>query len=475
MTILTNKSLSKNEAINKKVLDGPKDNRFVQTVRGILNPLYYLERNYKTSVAIFTGKFTNFPPQVIISNPQAIQEIFTADSKLFESGTGNQIALPLVGSNSLLLLDGDRHLQQRKLLMPPFHGERMKAYGQIIRNTTEKVINNWTPGNSVIAHSTMQEISLEVILHAVFGLSEGERYQQIQQLIINMFSLFSNPLSATFLFFKSLQQDLGAWSPWGGFLRQRQRLDELLYQEIRDRKTQSEPLGEDILSLLISARDEAGQPMSDVELRDELMTILFAGHETTATSLSWALYWIHYLPEVREKLLAELNSLGEHPDLNAIARLPYLNAVCQETLRIYPVAMLALNRIVKQPLEIAGYRFEPGTLIVPCVYLTHHREDLYPDSHQFRPERFLERSFTPAEYLPFGGGNRRCIGMAFALYEMKLVLTTLLSQWQLALADNEPIQAVRVGALLRPETGVNLIVQGQRSHSSHLKAEPSII
>ncbi|MDP8935784.1 MAG: cytochrome P450, partial [Cyanobacteriota bacterium] len=298
MTIPTESSQSQNHATNK-LLDGPKDAKFVQTVRGILNPLYYLDSNYQRYGDIFTSQSSIFPPQVIISNPQAIQEIFTADAQLFKSGTVNQIALPLVGSNSLFLLDGDRHLQQRKLLMPPFHGERMKAYGQIIRDTTEKVINNWTPGNSVIAQSTMQEISLEVILHTIFGLSEGERYQQIQQLIINMFSLFSNPLSATFLFINSLQKDLGAWSPWGGFLRQRQRLDELLYQEIRDRKTQSEPLGEDILSLLISARDEAGQPMSDVELRDELMTILFAGHETTATALAWALYWIHYIPEVR--------------------------------------------------------------------------------------------------------------------------------------------------------------------------------
>src|SRR6476661_1415038 len=367
MTILTNKSLSKNEAINKKVLDGPKDNRFVQTVRGILNPLYYLERNYRRYGDFFTSKFSNFPPQVIISNPQAIQEIFTSDSKLFESGTGNQIMLPLVGSNSLLLLDGDRHLQQRKLLMPPFHGERMKAYGQIICNTTEKVINNWTPGNSVIAQSTMQEISLEVILHAVFGLSAGERYQQIQQLLVNMLNFFSNPLSATFLFIKSLQKDLGAGSPWGGFIRQRQRLDELLYQEIRERKTLSQPLGDDILSLLISARDEAGQPMSDVELRDELMTMLFAGHETTATALAWALYWIHYLPEVRDKLLQELEACGNELNPNTVAKLPYLNAVCSETLRIYPIALFTFPRITKASIKLMGYEFAPGTMLSACI------------------------------------------------------------------------------------------------------------
>ncbi|MEG4006842.1 cytochrome P450 [Microcoleus sp. Pol11C1] len=461
MTIPTENSPSQNHATNK-LLDGPKDARFVQTVRGLLNPLYYLDSNYQRYGDLFTSKFSNFPPQVIISNPQAIQEIFTSDSKLFESGTGNQITLPLVGSNSLLLLDGDRHLQQRKLLMPPFHGERMKAYGQIICNTTEKVINNWTPGSSVIAQLTMQEVSLGVILHAVFGLSEGERYQQIQQLMINMFSLFSNPLSASFLFIKSLQKDLGAWSPWGGFLRQRQRLDELLYQEIRERKTQSEPLGEDILSLLISALDEAGQPMSDVELRDELMTMLFAGHETTATALAWALYWIHYIPEVREKLLQELNSLDvKNCDPAEISKLPYLNAVCCETLRIYPILFFAFPRLLQAPMQLMGYNIPQGMILSTCIYLVHQRPDIYPEPKRFKPERFLERQFSPYEYLPFGGGNRRCIGAAFAMFEMKLVLAKVLSRYSLELAETRPVLPVRRGLTMAPAGGVRLVVKGR--------------
>jgi cytochrome P450 len=461
MTIPTENSHSQNHSTNK-LLDGPKDPRFVQTVRGILNPLYYLDSNYQRYGDIFIGKSSNFPSLVIISNPQAIQEIFTADSKLFESGTVNHITLPLVGSNSLLLLDGERHLQQRKLLMPPFHGERMKAYGQIIRNTTEKVINDWTPGKPVIAQSTMQEISLEVILHAVFGLSEGERYQQIQQLMINMFSLFSNPLNATFLFIKSLQKDLGAWSPWGGFLRQRQRLDELLYQEIRERKTQSEPLGEDILSLLISASDEAGEPMSDVELRDELMTMLFAGHETTATALGWALYWIHYIPEVREKLLQELNSIDvENCEPAQITKLPYLNAVCCETLRIYPILFFTFPRLLQAPMQLMGYNIPKGMILSPCIYLVHHRPDIYPEPKRFKPERFLERQFSPYEYLPFGGGNRRCIGMAFAMFEMKLVLAKVLSRYSLELAENRPVMPVRRGLTMAPAGGVPLVVKGR--------------
>jgi cytochrome P450 len=260
------------------------------------------------------------------------------------------------------------------------------------------------------------------------------------------------------LFIKSLQKDLGAWSPWGGFLRQRQRLDELLYQEIRERKTQSEPLGEDILSLLISARDEAGGPMSDVELRDELMTMLFAGHETTA--LAWALYWIHYIPEVREKLLQELNSIDvENCDPAQITKLQYLNAVCCETLRIYPVLFFTFPRLVQAPMQLMGYNIPKGMILSPCIYLVHHRPDIYPEPKRFKPERFLERQFSPYEYLPFGGGNRRCIGTAFAMFEMKLVLAKVLSRYSLELAENSPVMPVRRGLTMAPAGGVRLVVK----------------
>ena len=461
MTILTENSQSPNDTASN-LPDGPKENKFIQTVQGILNPIKYLEERYQKYGDIFTGEFSSFPTQVVLANPQAIQEVFTADSKLFECGTGNQITLPLVGPNSLLLLDGDRHFQQRKLLMPPLHGDRMKAYGKIIRDTTENVIANWTPGSLLVAQASMQKISLEVILHAVFGLSEGERYRQIQQVMVKMLDVFSNPLNATFLLVKSLQKDLGAWSPWGRFLRHRQLLDELLYQEIRDRKTQSQPLGEDILSLLISARDEAGEPMSDVELRDELMTMLFAGHETTATALAWALYWIHYLPEVREKLLQEISAIDvENADAMEINKLPYLNAVCSETLRIYPVVFFAFPRTLQAPMQLMGYNIPKGTIFSTSIYLVHHREDIYPEPKCFKPERFLERQFSPYEYFPFGGGNRRCIGAAFAMFEMKLVLAKVLSRYSLELAENCPVLPVRRGLTMAPAGGVRLRVKGK--------------
>ena len=434
----------------------------MQTIQGMARPLEYLEAAAKEYGDVFTMRSLGFPPTVVLNNPQAIQEIFTADPHQFDSAEGSKILQPIVGNNSLILLDGDRHQRQRKLLMPPFHGERMKAYGKLICEIAEQVMKSWTIGKIQPVYPAMQEISLRVILRAVFGIDEGARFQQLRQLLVSMLDAFNSPLTSTVIFFPILQQDLGDWSFWGRFLRQRQQIDELLYSEIRERREQPDSNRTDILSLMMSARDENGQLMTDVELRDELMTLLFAGHETTASSLAWAFYWIHHLPEVREKLLKELESIGSDPDPTEIARLPYLTAICSESLRIYPIVLFSFARIVKSPIEIMGYKFDPGTVLTACVYLTHHREDIYPDSKSFKPERFLERQFSPYEFIPFGGGSRRCIGWALALLEMKLVLATVLSRYEMALTDNREVLPVRRGITLTPARGVPMMMVAQR-------------
>lgn len=442
----------------KNLPDGPKVSRFIQTIRAVFQPFKYLEKYAQEYGDFYTSKFAGFPTQVVISNPQAIQEIFTADSKTFNSAQGNEVIRPLLGDYSLTLHDGNYHQQQRKLLLPSFHGERMKAYGNTICELTEQVINQWEIGQIFLAREAMQQISLRVILRSIFGLDEGERYYQLRELMGTLIDTIGSPLKSTFILLPLLQKDLGAWSPWGKFIRQKQQINELLNAEIRERKAANDFSGEDILTLMLSARDEAGQPMAEAELRDELMTLLFAGHETTATALAWALYWIHHLPEVKEKLLNELNSLGENPDLMTITKLPYLNAVCCETLRIYPVVLFTFPRIVQAPIQIMDYEFQPGTVLAPCIYLVHHREDLYPESKQFKPERFLERQFSPYEFFPFGGGNRRCIGMAFAMFEMKLVLATIMRRTQLKLAENRPVLPVRRGVTMAPAGGVKMVV-----------------
>ncbi|HEY9295627.1 MAG TPA: cytochrome P450 [Phormidium sp.] len=441
----------------KNLPDGPKAPRFIQTIRGVLQPLKYLEKSAQDYGDFYTAQFAGFPTQVIISNPLAIQEIFTADSKIFNSAQGNQILRPLLGEYSLILDDGNYHQQQRKLLLPSFHGERMKAYGNTICEITEQVINQWQIEQVFSARHAMQQISLKVILRTIFGLDEGERYDKLRELMGVLIDTIGSPLKSSFILLSFLQKDLGAWSPWGQFIRRKQQINELLNAEIQEKKATNDFSGEDILTLMMSAKDEAGQPMTEAELRDELMTLLFAGHETTATALAWALYWIHYLPEVKEKLLNELNSLGENPDLMAITKLPYLNAVCCETLRIYPVVLFTFPRIVQAPIKIMDYEFQPEIILSPCIYLVHHREDLYPQSKQFKPERFLERQYSPYEFFPFGGGNRRCIGMAFAMFEMKLVLATILRRTQLNLAEKSPVLPVRRGVTMAPAGGVKMV------------------
>jgi cytochrome P450 len=442
--------------------DGPKAPAFLQTFKAIFQPLEYLDSLAKRYGDIFTFRSIGFPRSVILSHPQAIQELFTADAKLFESGKANKILQPVLGDYSLILHDGDYHQQQRRLLTPPFHGERMKAYGEIICQITEQVISQWQLDKPFIARSSMQEISLRVILQAVFGLHEGTRYQQLSKLLSATTDVFNSPFSSSLLFLPLLQQDFGSLSPWGQFLRRKQQINKLLNAEIQERRENFDANREDILTLLMLAQDEAGQPMTNQELQDELMTLLFAGHETTASALAWALYWIHYLPEVRDKLLQELEACGNELNPHTVAKLPYLNAICSETLRIYPIALFTFPRITKASIKLMGYEFDPGTVLSTCIYLTHQRADLYPEPKQFKPERFLERQFSPYEYFPFGGSNRRCIGMAFALYEMKLVLATILSRLQLSLVDSCPIQPARRGLTMAPRGGVQMVVTGER-------------
>ena len=444
--------------------DGPRTPPGLQLLQWITDPLKFMETSQARYGDSFTARLSS--PLVFLSHPQAIQQIFTAPPQQFDSGRANEILQPWVGDQSLLLLDGDRHQSQRRLLTPPFHGDRMRAYGKVICDITEKVTGQWHLGEPVAVRGSMQAIALAVILQTVFGLHEGQRYDQLKQLVSSLLEVTGSPLRSSFLFFKSLQRDLGPWSPGGYFLRQKQQIDQLLYAEIQERRTElhthSLQPRTDILSLLMAARDEHGQPMTDVELRDELITLLVAGHETTASALTWALYWVHHLPAVRDRLLQELDTVGDREDLSAVTKLPYLSAVCQETLRIYPIAMLTFPRIANSPVEIMDHKFDSGTSLSPCIYLLHHRPDLYPNPKQFLPERFLERQFSPYEYIPFGGSNRRCIGMAFALFEMKLVLATVLSRWQLTLANNRPVRPVRRGVTLAPSGGKWLVATGQR-------------
>lgn len=439
--------------------DGPKTPRWLQKLQYTVNPLAYMDAAAQQYGHIFNAPIVgNHPLILLISDPEALQRVFSSDTKQF-IGPRNRLIEPIVGEHSIFVLEGARHRRERRLLMPPFHGERMQTYGQLICQLTHKAMDSLPLETPFSARALMQDISLEVILKVVFGIYEGERFKQLKQLIIQLTDSLQSPLVAGALFFTSLQKDLGPRSPWGYVRSLQQQMRELIYAEIRQRRNAPERLGSDILSLLISARDEAGEPMSDAELHDELITLLLAGHETTATAVAWALYWIHRQPSVYETLRLELNNLGDDPDPLTVAQLPYLTAVCHETLRICPVAVLTVPREVKEPVELMGYHLEPGTRVYGCIYLTHQRPDLYPEPKLFKPERFLERQFSPYEFFPFGGGARRCIGEALAQFEMKLVLATILSRYQLSLADQSPERPQRRGVILVPAKGVRMILR----------------
>ncbi|MFP5269293.1 cytochrome P450 [Coleofasciculus sp.] len=445
--------------VKEKQPDGPKAPPWWQKIQWITNPLDYMDAAGQRYGDIFNAPVLgNHSCLLFVSHPQALQQIFTNDTKQF-TAPPNRLLQPIVGDHSIFVLEGDRHRRERKLLMPPFHGERIRTYGTLICDLTEKVMRQLRPGQTFIARSLVQKISLELILNAVFGIHDPERFGQLNALISTLMDQFKSPFTSGLLFFPALQKD---WTPWGSLRRLQQQIAQLIYAEIRERRQQKDSSGSDILTLLLSAQDEEGKPMTDEELHDELFTLLLAGHETTATAIAWALYWVYRSPDVQKKLLQELDSLGQEADPLDIARLPYLTAVCHETLRIYPVAVLTVPRTVKEPVELMGYQLQPGTQVYGCIYLTHHRQDLYPQSDQFKPERFLERKFSPYEFLPFGGGTRRCIGEALALFEMKLVLAKIVSQYQLTLAQQQPERPQRRGATLAPSTGVRLIMQSGR-------------
>lgn len=446
-----------------KRIDGPS---WWQLMNWISDPIGFIQKMRQKYGDVFVmdlGKPGDF---VVVGDPQVIQDLFSKDPKQFDVGRANHLAEPLLGQNSLILLDGERHRRERKLLMPSFHGERLQTYAQQICQITEQCIDRWQVGQPFIARRAMQQISLEVILRVVFGLSDGERYQQIKPLLTAWIDVIDSPLRSSMLFLKFLQHDWGNWSPWGRMKQRQRQIHALLQEEIEARRSQHQEDATDILTLMMAARDENGQAMTDPELRDELLTLLFAGHETTATILAWAFYQICQNPAIRERLLDELGSGGNNDDGLKIAQLPYLSAVCQETLRLYPVIPGLFPRVARSAMEIGGHRYEPETKFLPIIYLVHSREDLYPDPEQFKPERFLDRQYSPAEYFPFGGGNRRCLGYALAQLEMKLVLARVLSRCELTLLDTQPVKIQRRGFTLAPEGGVRLMLKGMRQSPS---------
>ena len=441
----------------KEINELPTDKQtpsWLQLVHWIRDPVNYLEKMAESYGETFVARFPGCQPYVHTSNPHWIREIFALGYDQVEVGTNNRSVRALVGNNSLLILDDKRHKYHRRFLMPPFHKERIHHYAQLIREITEQLAMSWSIGKPLIARTAMQNIALQVIMQAVFGLSQGERYEEFKSLLQSLLDSIDSPFGYISLLLKPLQTDWGSWSFWGKLVRKQEQIHSFLQSEIEQRRQQIDDSQKDILSLLLQMRDDRGNPLNDLEIREELITLLFAGQESTSTALSWGLYWIHRDPKIEAKLSQELDTLSNQLEsLN----IPYLNAVCCETLRICPPAPISGLRTTKVPLQLMGYNLPKGTALIPCIYLAHQREDLYPNPKQFEPERFLTRQYNSTEYFPFGGGNRRCIGYALAQMELKLVLGTLLTKYKFQLVDQQLVKPRRRGIILSPSDGIRII------------------
>ncbi len=403
-----------------------------------------------------------FGSVILASDPEAIQQIFTS-SKFRSTGQATrQFTGPFLGTRSVVSARGERHRRKRKLLLPPFHRERLQTYPQRIRELSDRAIRQQIPGIGFSIRPLAQSITLQVIMDVVLGECANGRDRVLREHLKNWSEAIASPIVTSSILFEPLR-DLPDWTPWGQFRHLSETIDELLYAEIRHRRSHLDPHRPDILTLLLQARDENGDPLEDDEIRDELMTLLISGQETAATAIAWAMYWIHRNPSVRDRLIAELDGLGPDPDPLEMMKLPYLDAVCSETLRFYPPTPLTSQFEATEPVEFGDCLLQPGTRVSICIYLVHHREDLYPEPKQFKPERFLDRKFSQYEYLPFGGGSRRCIGEALATMEIKMVVGTLLSRYRLEMLTQMPVQPrFRGFVLLAPDRDIRFVCLGRR-------------
>jgi cytochrome P450 family 135 len=429
----------------------------VQMTRWLVRPIAFMESCRRRFGDQFSVSFPGFErPMVMLSSPESIRALYTAHEHGLPPGRTITL-LPVMGPNSVLLLEGREHLARRKLMLPPFHGERMRSYESIMREATEQAMNGWPEGQEFAIHPYMQAITLEVILKAVFGVSDRARAERLRE---RLPMLLDQTSSADLQFRVVLARRFGRGDPMARLREITASVDELLFAEITDRR--SDPAleeREDILSLLVAARFQDGGAMSDQDLRDQLVTLLLAGHETTATGLAWTFDLLLRHPAALARLTAEVDE-GEDA---------YLRAVVSESLRLRPVVPLAGRRLASE-LEGDGFSLPAGTDVTPAIWLTHTRADLYPEPFAFRPERFLDAPPSGYGWIPFGGGVRRCLGASFAEMEMRVVLETILRATTLESVSRRAERVTRRNVTFSPRRGT--LVRSRRRLGSSV---PSVV
>jgi cytochrome P450 len=424
---------------------GPTEAPAIQTARWLLRPIAFMESNRRRYGDAFSVQFLGFErPMVMVSDPEAIRALYTAHEHGLPPGRSIAL-LPVMGPGSVLLLEGSEHLARRKLMLPPFHGERMRSYEATVREVTEREVDGWSRDSTFALHPRMQAITLEVILKAVFGVTDPVRSERLRE---RLPLLLGETSSVALQFRVLLSRRFRRSNPLARLDELLREIDELLLAEIAERRAAPDPdpthpEREDILSLLVAARFEDGSEMSDREVRDQLVTLLLAGHETTATALAWTFDLLLRNPATLARLRNEVDA-GEED--------AYMRAVISESLRLRPVVPLAGRRLASD-LEVNGLSLPVGTDVTPAIWLTHTRADLYPEPYAFRPERFLEESPTTYGWIPFGGGIRRCLGAAFAEMEMRVVLETILQRTMLSPASSNAEHVTRRNVTFSPRNG----------------------
>jgi cytochrome P450 len=428
---------------------GPKAPAAWQTLRWVRDPVPFFEECRERHGDRFTLRLLFGGPMVNLTDPVQIKELFGAPPDVLEPGQGGKVLEPILGRRSVLLLDGDEHLRQRRLMLPAFHGERMAALTDVLTEVTDREIAGWPRDVPVALHPRLQALTLEVILRAVFGLEPGPRLDALRSVLTAYLEEGSAPVNMM----PALQRDLGPRTPWGRFVRLRARALALITAEIERRRAAAEADHGDVLAMLLSATEEDGTPMADLDIRDELMTLLVAGHETTASQLAWTVERLVRTPKVLTRLQAAVDAGDD----------AYLTATIQEALRCRPVLLFVQPRSVAKPITLGGFDYPVGCALTANVHLVHHDPALYPDPYAFRPERFLGTSPGTFTWLPFGGGRRRCLGQAFAMLELRVVLAALVAAADLVAPADEvqDERRLRRNITVSPAAGARVVLQSR--------------
>jgi cytochrome P450 len=422
---------------------GPRLPRTFQTLGWWTRTAPFFERCRARYGNRFTTLFLQTPPFVHLADPEVVKEVFTAPPEVLHPGQGARILEPVVGSNSVILLDEGAHMSQRKLMLPAFHGEKMERLTGVVAEVAEREVASWPRDEPLQLHPRLQALTLEIILRAVFGVDPGGRFERLREKLDSILELGATP--------SSMLPVLQRGRRWRRFVRDREEADSLLFELIDERRRDPGDR-DDVLAMLLEARHEDGSPMSAQELRDELMTLLVAGHETTASELAWAFERLARSPAVLRRLTDEIDRDGDDA---------YLTATVQETLRRRPVLPNAAPRLVMEPVEVGGWTYPEGCALVANSYLIHHDPAIYPDPYAFRPERFLDQAPGTYTWIPFGGGRRRCLGASFAQLEMKLVLRAVLADSTVTPATEGIERTRRRSITVSPKAGA-VTVLGSR-------------